>query len=431
MSTTEPYVPRLVDIVLDELFAQLPAISLDGPRGVGKTATAARRAATVFSLDDSNQRETLQANLDALMTAPGPVLIDEWQQFPEVWDKVRRLVDSKVGPGRFLLTGSHPPQDSPVHTGAGRIVRLRMRPLSMVERHPGKQTVYLSELFAGKTTIEGECPLALPDYVEEIMASGFPELRNFSGRTQRHSLDSYIDHAVERDIPDQGVEIRRPQALRAWLAAYAAATGSTANYQAILDAATPALPNKPSRITTAAYRDALTNMWLIDQVPAWISPGNEFGALAQSPKHYLADPALAARLLQLDEQQLLHGAQVKTLGPQEGSILGRLFEGLVAQSLHTYADVLEARLSHIRQFQGRHEVDFLLEGPGGSKVAIEVKLTRTVSAEDVTHLHWLKKKLGDRLTDAIVVTVGPNAYRRLDGIGVVPFGCLGVAPGMP
>lgn len=431
MENAEPYVRRLVDHTLDELLAQLPAVSLDGARGVGKTETAKRRAATVFALDDFAQQEAIRENPKALTSAPGPVLIDEWQQVPEVWDRVRRIVDSKVEPGRFLLTGSHPPQNSPVHTGAGRIVRVRMRPLSMVERHPDNQTVYLSDLMAGNATIEGECSLALPEYVEDIMGSGFPELRNYSGRARRNSLDSYIDHAVERDIPGQGVEIRRPQALRAWLAAYAAATGSTANYQTILDAATPAIPDKPSRVTTETYRDALANMWLIDQVPAWISPGNEFAALAQSPKHYLADPALAAQLLQLDEQQLLRGAQTKTLGPQEGSILGRLFEGLVAQSLHTYADALEAKLSHVREKNGRHEVDFLLEGPGGSKVAIEVKLSRTVSAEDVTHLHWLKKKLGDRLTDAIVVTVGPNAYRRLDGIGVVPFGCLGVAPDMP
>jgi len=431
MNTTETYIPRLVDIVLDELLAQLPAISIDGARGVGKTATAARRAATVLSLDDATQRETLRENPEALRTVPGPVLIDEWQQVPEVWDRVRRLVDSKVEPGRFILTGSHPPRNSPVHTGAGRIVRVRMRPLSMVERHPGGQTVFLSDLLAGDASIHGDCSFALPEYVEEIMASGFPELRNHSGRVRRESLDSFIDNAVERDIPGQGVEIRRPQALRAWLAAYAAATGSTATYQTILDAATPALPNKPSRSTTVAYRDALANMWLIDQVPAWISPGNEFAALAQSPKHYLADPALAARLLELDEQRLLRGAEVKTLGPQEGSILGRLFEGLVAQSLHTYATVLGARLSHIRQSQGRHEVDFLLEGPGGSKVAIEVKLSRTVDADDVTHLHWLKRQLGSRLTDAIVVNIGPYAYRRKDGIGVVPFGCLGVSPGMP
>jgi len=431
MPSNSPYVRRLVDPLLDELAQQLPAISLDGARGVGKTETAKRRATTIYELDNPAQAEIIRENPDILDTAPGPILLDEWQKVPEVWDRVRRLVDRGATPGRFLLTGSHPPTQSPTHSGAGRIVRVRMRPLSFVERLPSDQSVFLSDLLRGQANLVGETSVTLADYVEEILSSGFPHLRTYSGRARRESLDGYIDHALERDIPEQGVSSRRPDTLRAWLRAYAAATGSTASYQAILDAATPGLPNKPPRATTMAYRDALANLWLVDTVPPWLSPGREFATLSQTAKHYLADPAIAARLLQLDEEHLLRGAQVQTLGPQEGSILGRLFESLVAQSLHSYVDSLEATLSHVRDKPGRHEVDFIVEGPGGSMVAIEVKLSSRVDADDVKHLKWLRDKLGDRLTDAIVITVGKTAYRRSDGIGVVPFSCLGVDPGIP
>lgn len=431
MAASNDYIRRYADWVLEELMGQLPAISIDGARGVGKTETAKRLAHTVLQLDDAIDAETVEINPAMLATAPGPILIDEWQLVPEVWDRVRRLVDSGVQPGHFLLTSSHPPRESPTHSGAGRIVRLRMRPLSMAERHPDRQRVYLSDLFAGQREVSGECSLSLSDYVEEIVASGFPKLRTYTGRDRREALDGYIDHALERDIADLGVTVRRPEALRGWIRAYAAATASTANYQTILDAATSGQPNKPSRITTMTYRDALANMWLLDTVPAWFSPGHEFGGLSQAPKHFLADPALAARLLSLDEEHLLRGARIDTLGPQEGSILGRLFESLVAQSLHTYAHVLEARLTHVRDRHGRHEVDFLLEGPGQTRIAIEVKLAQTVNNDDTKHLHWLKEKLGDGLTDAIIVTTGQSCYRRADGIAVIPFGSLGAQPDIP
>lgn len=147
------YVRRLVDDELDELITAAPAIAIEGAKGVGKTATALLRAATVFELDSSPRRQLVQADPRVILDAEPPVLIDEWQRVPEVWDIVRRAVDESRTPGRFLLTGSASPEpNASMHSGAGRILRLRMRPMSLYERRLCDPTVSLNDL------LSGECP---------------------------------------------------------------------------------------------------------------------------------------------------------------------------------------------------------------------------------------------------------------------------------
>ncbi|MDG4773390.1 AAA family ATPase [Solwaraspora sp. WMMD792] len=144
------YQTRIVDQELDELLPGLPAISIEGPKGVGKTATGQRRAATLIALDDPVQRELLRADPQRLDRLPGPVLIDEWQREPTVWDLVRRSVDRDSSPSRYLLTGSATPTSAPTHSGAGRIVQLRMRPMTLVERAIAEPTVSLRDLLSGQ-----------------------------------------------------------------------------------------------------------------------------------------------------------------------------------------------------------------------------------------------------------------------------------------
>ena len=143
------YATRVIDVELDELMAGLAAIALEGPKAVGKTATALRRARTVHELDEQQQRAVAAADLDRVIGGDPPVLIDEWQRLPAVWDKVRRAVDRDATPGRFLLTGSASPEGGGSHSGAGRIVDLRMRPMSLAERLPGAASVSLARLLAG------------------------------------------------------------------------------------------------------------------------------------------------------------------------------------------------------------------------------------------------------------------------------------------
>ena len=404
----------------------LPAISLEGPRGVGKTATAERRAKTVIALDESDELELLVGDPGRLDRLAHPLLVDEWQRHPAVWDWVRRSVDRDYGAGRFLLTGSVSPVSAPTHSGAGRIVRIRMRPMSLSERGMEKPTVSLRELLAGThSPLDGDTAVDLPAYTEEILRSGFPAIHNQSPRIRRTQLDSYLDRIVERDFPEQGHLVRRPAALRAWLAAYAAATATTASYNAILNAATPGESNKPAKSTTAAYRDVLSQIWLLEPIAGWLPTRNSFVRLAQAPKHHLADPALAARLLGASETSLLMGNTSEPPVPRDGTLLGALFESLVALNLRVYAQANEARVHHLRTLDGKHEVDFIVERDDHKIVALEVKLAASVNDSDVAHLHWLRDRYGDTVLDAAVISTGKYAYRRQDGIAVIPAALLG------
>lgn len=423
------YQRRVLDDVLDEIQPALAALEIHGPKGVGKTATASRRAKTVIALDLPEDRERLAADpRRVLVDLPGPVLLDEWQRQPALWDAVRREVDAGAPPGRFILTGSAPPTGAPVHSGAGRIVGLRMRPLALAERGLEHPTVSLGALLRGEGVIGGTTTLGLETYVEEIVASGFPAIRGEPPRIRARRLDGYIDAVIHREFPEQGLVVRRPRVLRAWLAAYAASTSTTASYNSILDAATPGESNKPAKTTTIAYRDVLHRLWLLDPLDAWIPTRNHSLRLAQAPKHQLADPALAARLLGLGSEALLSGAPLASGSPQglrEGTILGALFEHLVAQNVQVCASANDAVVSHFRSGNGDREVDLIVEGDGGRIVALEVKLAATVTDRDVRHLVWLREQFPEAVIDTVIVTTGREAYRRRDGVAVVPASLLG------
>ena len=422
----EHYIRRVVDDELDELLRSLSAVSIEGPKGVGKTTTARERAATSLELDRPEILELLRADRTRLTTARSPVMIDEWQRDPSVWDVVRRAVDADPRPGRFILTGSASPPPGDVHSGAGRIVPVRMRPLTLYERGVGVASVSLAALFGDvRVAVSGETNVDLATYVEEIVASGFPAIRRARGRSRRALLDGYLDLVIERDVYEAGYRTRNPTSLRRWLRAYAAATSTTASLETIRDAATGGRGEKPAKSTTIPYRDVLERIWMLDPISAWTPSSNHFRRLNEAPKHHLADPALAARLLGITFDSLLVGEPTSPAIARDGTVLGALFESLVALSVRVFAQSCEARVFHLRTRGGEREIDFIIEGPDGRVVALEVKLSREVDGHDVRHLRWLERELGDRLADAVVITAGSDAYRRADGIAVVPAALLG------
>jgi predicted AAA+ superfamily ATPase len=419
------YRRRIVDSELDELLAGLPAVALEGPKAVGKTATALRRAATVHRLDDDDERAIVEADPSRVTAGRRPILIDEWQRLPQSFDRVRRAVDDGAGPGSFILTGSASPADPPTHSGAGRIVRVRIRPMALTERGVERPTVSLAELLGGgRPVVAGRTEVGLEDYVAEILSSGFPGIRRLSGRVLRAQLDGYLERIVDRDFEDLGHRVRRPETLRNWMRAYAAATATTASLETIRDAATSDLGARPNRATTQPYRDVLERLWILDPVPAWLPTRNRLARLSSPPKHHLADPALAARLLGVEADALLHPG---ALGPpllRDGTLLGALFESLVTLCVRVYAQASEARIAHLRTWSGDREIDLIVEG-GGRVLALEVKLGQVIGDRDVRHLIWLRNQLGDGLADAAVITTGRAAYRRADGIAVIPASLLG------
>lgn len=412
------YLARTVDAELDELMPHAAAIAIDGPKGVGKTGTATRRSTTTWFLDDPSQRDVAEADV-ALSTPPaGTLLLDEWQRLPQVWDSVRRQVDAGAPPGRFLLTGSATPSDAHgTHSGAGRILSLRMRPMALHERGSVRPTVSLRRLLDGSHEVAGHSELSVQDYARAIASSGLPGVMDVPDRLRRPLLDSYLQRVIDRDLPDMGVEVRRPETLRRWLAAYAAASSTSTSYSRLLDTTTGGDGRQPAKTTTIAYRDHLTRLWLLDPVPGWLPANNAISRLQQAPKHQLADPALALRLLDLSAETLLGSAGAHLAGP--------LFESLVTLGVRVAAQAAEAKVFHLRTTAGEHEVDLVVEGVDGQVVGIEVKLAQTVTDADVRHLRWLREKLPGRVVDLVVITTGSTAYRRRDGIAVVPLALLG------
>ncbi|NLE97183.1 MAG: ATP-binding protein [Propionibacterium sp.] len=413
------YLQRTVDLELDELMDLAPAIALDGPKGVGKTGTAVRRAQHLRFLDDADERALVEADPSFSSVPAGTVLIDEWQRLASVWDAVRRQVDRGAPAGRFLLTGSATPRtDVDTHSGAGRILSLRMRPMALHERGLTQPTVSLGALLAGTSAeVTGTSGFLLSDYVEAITSSGFPGLMSAPDRLRTAQLDAYLYRVIERDLPEQGYVVRRPETLRRWLAAYAAASSTPTAYSRILDMATAGDGSQPAKTTTIAYRDHLTQLWLLDPIPGWSHSRSMFTQLQQAPKHQLADPALAARLLNLSSRALLT--------PRGAAMTGPLFESLAALTVRVGAQASQARVGHLRTSRGDREIDLIVEGIEGQVLGIEVKLSPSVDDSDVRHLLWLRDQLGEDVVDLVILTTGGGAYRRPDGVAVVPLALLG------
>ncbi len=421
------YSRRIVDDLLDDLLPELPAILLDGPKGVGKTETALQRAKTVFRLDVAAQLQVVQASTESALRQPAPILFDEWQNLPEIWGAVKNAADSQTGPsGPFLLTGSAYVPAVVTHTGAGRIYDIRMRPMTLPERGIENPTVSLGSLLKGESVIDFQTTaIKLEDYVEEILASGLPGIRRLSSKGRSAQLESYLRTIVQKDMEEAGQKIRKPETVLAWLKAYAGATSTTANWNKILLAASPGQDSKPAKTTVMPYVETLTSLRILDELPGWTLSNNPLKRLTEKPKHHLADPALAAKLLGLTKTKLLTGEDGDVVVLRNGGILGALFESLVTMSVRVFAQPANAKVFHLRTADDRQEVDLIVESEDGAILAIEVKLAADVDSNDVRHLLWLREQIPDRVVDLVIVTTGDTAYRRPDGVAVVPLALLG------
>lgn len=434
-----PYAPRIVDAQLREAAVHFPAVSIEGARGVGKTRTAKELAARWVEFDRPEQREEFLALADRLPQAIGPLLLDEWQRAPETWDLVRRAVDEGASPGTFLLTGSVNRVGASIHSGAGRIVNLQMRPMSLAERTGIAPTVSLSELLTSDVgmaplaspdtgiEIHGDTQFGIADYVEELLSSGFPGARALAPHMRQEFLRSYLEQIIQRDL--QEGPRRRPASVRQWLRRYASQTAQTTPLTRLLDPAEPADAALPSRATGAIYHSLLESLWVIDELPGWSPARNELKKAAQATKHHLVDPGLAAVLMNVTASRLLdfgepvrHRELRTTSHP--GKSLGALLESLAVQSIRTYAQAVGATVSHLRTRDGR-EVDVIVEGSDGRVVAFDVKTSAHARTRDLEHLTWLHGRIGEDLADLMVLTTGATAFRGRDGIARVPMVLLG------
>jgi uncharacterized protein len=403
----------MIDGRLERLFAQLPAILVTGPRATGKTTTAERHSKTVVRLDRAAEAVAFEADPDAALRAqPEPVLLDEWQAVPGVLGAIKRAVDADPSPGRFLLTGSvRGDIDAETWPGTGRLVRLRMYGLSereLAARIPG--ATFLEKLRAGDPdafTLPADRP-DLRGYLELALRGGYPEpALRLSGDARDAWLAGYLEQLLTRDA--EGIAGHRdPLRLRRYFEATALSTAGHPDHKTLYDAAAI------NRKTAIAYDTLLTNLLVLELVPAWSS--NRLTRLIKTPKRYLVDPSLAGAALGLDATAAL----------RDGDLLSRLIDSFAAAQIRPELELTShpPRLYHLRDKQGRHEIDLIAELAGGEILAIEIKATAAPSRHDARHLQWLHDELGDRFVAGAVLHTGPSTLRLAKRILAIPICAL-------
>ncbi len=411
-----PYLPRLVDPVLDDAMAGLPAVLLVGPRATGKTTSARRHARSVLRLDQPAQAMVVRADPDAAIAdRPSPLLIDEWQLVPEVLGAVKRSIDDAPVPGRYILTGSVRAE----LTGAGwpatgRVVRIPMLGLTQRELHGATAArSVISRWFEGDPG-PGRLPLTVPDlrdYIAMALQGGFPEVAlRVPQRLRSRWLGGYVDQVIGRDAQEAGQD-RDPRRLLRYLQAIAANTAGVVDHKTLYDAA------GIDRQTAVAYDSLLEVLFVTEQVPAWST--NRISRLTRAAKRYLVEPALVGPLIGLDEQGALRDIDV----------LGRLLDTFVIAQLRAELDVADPRttMHHLRLEHGRREVDLVLEAADGRVVGVEVKASAAPTAAMARHLMWLRDEFGEAFVLGVLLHTGPAPIRLAPKIVALPIWTLWAA----
>lgn len=418
------YKPRLVDGALRDGLSAMGGCAIEGPRACGKTATARQMAADEILLDvDREARALAQVDPRLLLNSRKrtPLLIDEWQLEPELWNAVRREIDDRGKKGQFILTGSASlPRHDARHAGSGRIAQITMRPMTLFEQGWSPGALSLAALLAGTQVLESEhSELALLDYVNRIVVGGWPGLLDATVDEARHFLESYLSTLVHHDISEVSEARRDPRKVRRFLLAYAQLSAHPAPLSTIIARAADTDDEDLSlgRLAAAAYADALRRMWIIDDVEAWNVTLRSKARLGKTEKRHLVDPSLAASLMGCGPKRLL----------ADLSTLGFLFESLVTRDVRVYANANRASVYHYREHEGQLEVDLIVERiEDGSWIGIEVKLgSQQIDEAAASLLKVSATRLGKPASALLVVTATDYAYRRQDGVYVVPLGLLG------
>lgn len=416
---TPAYRPRVVDAELSERLAGRGGVVIEGPKACGKTATAMRLAASHVRLDvDAAARLAAETDPRLVLEGDVPRLIDEWQTVPALWNHVRHAIDDRRLPGQFILTGSAAPADDVTrHTGAGRLARLRMRPMSLFESGHSSGDVSLKELFTKGMARSAEITLSITDLAHRIAGGGWPAHVGLSDADAARSARDYFAEIERFDVPGLDEGVHDPIRVTRLLRALARHTATPAPVAALArdagDGDTPL-----ARQTVDRYLSILERLMIVEDQPAWGTHLRSRSIIRQSPKRHFVDPSLAAAALGASSTRML----------QDLELMGFLFESLVVRDLRVYAQPFGGKVLHYRDNTGL-EVDAVVEAPDGSWGAFEVKLGMTRVDEAAANLLRFTARVDDdrvgpRACLAVVVPSG-YGYRRPDGVSVVPIGALG------
>jgi uncharacterized protein len=413
MTDASPYRPRMADRYLAELCADFPAVMITGARAAGKTTTAAQHVEQIVRLDQPGVAAAYRADPDAaLRRATKPLLLDEWQEVPEILAAVKRSVDLDSAPGQFVLTGSVRAElGNETWAGTGRIVRMNMYPL--VERELQNLSELSRPSFLTRLATSGIDDLAVPsdppvidDYIAMAVRGGFPEVayRERSDRSRTTWLSSYLDDLVTRDAALLDTA-KDPVKLRRYLSVLALNNAGLPSDATLYRAA------DVNAKTAAGYDRLLQNLFVLDVVPAWAT--NRLSRLVKQPKRYLVDSGLAAAAAGLDAQTILG----------DGDLLGRCFDAFATAQLRPEIALGQPRpaLHHLRVEGGRREIDLVAEIGAARVVAIEFKAGSAPTDRDAKHLYWLRDQLGKDFAAGAVIHSGPGIYKLGERIYAIPL----------
>lgn len=399
--------------------ASIGAVLIDGPKAVGKTRTAERVAKTLFRMDvDRAARATAQIQPEQLFMETPPIVFDEWQEVPELWNLVRRAVDDHDGKGLYILTGSARPRDDVrTHSGAGRIGRLRMRPMSLFETGHSSGQVSVKNLLNGGDPSGRAESLTIRDLLERIIIGGWPDLLDAAEGEARIWLRDYLRNIAEIDVPGMGLR-RNPANVHRLLAALGRAAATPRNLSALAhDVGGPA--GRVASETLSNYLDALDRLMLVETIPAWQPHMRSRTRLRTTPVNHFVDPSLGTAALGVGVDELSKDLEAA----------GLHFESLVVRDLRVYSQPLGATLSSWRDSRTGAEVDVVLELPDGRWAGIEVKLGENAADDAAESLLRMASKIDPERhgepAALIVITGGRYTYKRPDGVCVVPITALG------
>ncbi|HKH78797.1 MAG TPA: DUF4143 domain-containing protein [Solirubrobacteraceae bacterium] len=405
-----------------ELGARLSAVGavvIEGPRACGKTATARQVAASEVLLDvDAQARQAIAIDPALVLEGATPRLIDEWQIEPTIWNHVRRAIDDRSDPGQFVLTGSAVPADDITrHTGAGRITRLRMRPMSLFETGHSAGSISLAELLEGRVSPSSDPGLTVAGIAEALALGGWPGLRGRGVPDGLLAVRDYLDEIARVDIGRMDGTHRDPNRVARLFASLArnVATHAAATTLA-RDTGGADGPLKDD--TVREYLGALERLMVIEDQPAWAPHLRSSYRLRTAPKRHFVDPSLAVAALRATPDRLL----------DDLNLLGFLFESLVVRDLRVYAQAADGRVLQYRD-NGGLEVDAIVETGDGRWMAFEVKLGQGQIDDAAASLMRFAKRIdtarcGSPALLGVIVATG-YGYRREDGVAVIPIGALG------
>lgn len=414
------YLPRLVDELLKKELEAFGAVLITGPKWCGKTTTGLNQANSTLFLQNPDNREQNLSLADIkpslLLEGDNPRLIDEWQDAPQLWDAVRFSIDKRGETGLFILTGSTSVDESLIaHSGTGRISRLKMRTLSLFESGESKGDISLSDLLSGED-IGSQSSHSIEDIANLIVGGGWPASVNRAQDVKQRQVAGYCRSIVNTEISTADGVRRDSEKVFQVLRSYSRHISTQATIKTITSDVTNNF-DSVNRRTVGDYLEALQKIFVIEDLKAWSPKLRSKTMISTSPTRHFVDPAIAAYFLDAKPLDLVNDLET----------MGLLFESLVIRDLRVYTESLGGKVYHYRDYNGQ-EVDAILHFSNGKWSAIEVKLGNRAIEEGAESLKRFVDKVDknsmNKPSFLAIITGTGYAYRREDGIYVIPIGCL-------